>query len=269
MRRFVIVLSACLAVVGTAVAGFSFAGVTTPQTARATAVTDVNVTATEFRFDMSTMTAPAGVVNFHVMNAGTIEHDFAIAGKDTPTLEPGQSFVLSVTLNPGSYPFACTIGEHASFGMQGFFNVTGQAQTTTNVITTGGTTITTVVTTTQPTTAPPPPSTSVAVGAKEFKFTLPTTSKRVSYYVKVKGKRVKRIKTVKVQKRIKAGTIRFVVKNTGKLGHNFVIAGRQTPILKTGQTYRLDVPLKKGKYKYECSVTGHAALGMRGTLVIS
>src|SRR5438034_9066703 len=120
MRRFVIVLSACLAVVGTAVAGFSFAGITSPQTARATAVTDITVNATEFRFDLSATTAPAGTVNFRVVNNGTIEHDFAIAGKKTDTLLPGQSQVLSVDLTAVGYPYACTIREHASFGMQGF-----------------------------------------------------------------------------------------------------------------------------------------------------
>src|SRR5262245_11818547 len=103
MRRFFIVLLACLAVAGTAVAGFSFAGVLGPQGANKTAATDLyvwafeynfNVTATNDRNGAQVTTIPAGPVTFHVMNVGTIEHDFAVAGQKTPTLQPGQGATL-------------------------------------------------------------------------------------------------------------------------------------------------------------------------------
>jgi len=254
MRRFLIAVLTCLAVAGTAVAGFSFAGVMGPQKERAVAVTDINVVALEYSFNLSAMSAPAGVVNFHVVNNGTIEHDFAIGGQKTPTLNPGQSATLTVTLNGGQYPYACTIGEHASFGMFGTFTVTGQVQTTTTVITTNGTTITTTATQTQPVTTATPTAT-VRVSEKEFKIILPTTTKIV------RGKRVTTVKPVK------HGLIRFVVKNVGKIPHNFVIGTGQTIVLKHNQSYAMNVQISKGKHKYLCSITGHAALGMKGTLV--
>jgi uncharacterized cupredoxin-like copper-binding protein len=274
MRRFVLAVVVCLAVAGTAVAGFSFAGVVGPQTAQKVAVTDINISAIEYDFIITdssgarVTSAPAGVINFHVKNNGTIEHDFQIAGQKTPTLNPGQSATLTVTLNGGAYNYACTIGEHASFGMFGQFTITGQVQTTTQVITTNGTTITTTATQTQSTTAPKPVAT-VRVTEKEFKILLPSVKKRVAYFVRVKGKRVKKFKTVSVQKPVKHGLVRFVVKNTGKIAHNFVIGTGQTTIIKSGGTDTIDVTLAKGKRKFVCSITGHAAAGMKGTLVVT
>jgi len=53
MRRLVLAVVICLAVAGTAVAGFSFAGVVGPKTAQKLAVTDVNVSAIEYDFLMT------------------------------------------------------------------------------------------------------------------------------------------------------------------------------------------------------------------------
>jgi len=265
MRRFTAVLIAAFAIVGTAVAGFSAAGVVGGKsTTHALAETTVNIDAREFSFTLSQSSAPAGIIHFVVHNVGTQEHDFAMAGQGTPTIEPGGSATLTITLNPGSYNYACTIGEHATFGMQGTFTVTGTAVTTTTVITTNGTTITTTATTTPTTTTPP--ATNVAVSEKEFKILLPSVKKKVAFFVKVKGKRVKKFKTVLVTKPVKAGPIHFVIKNIGKISHNFVIAGQQSLVISAGKTGTLDVTLTKGKYKYLCSITGHAALGMKGTL---
>jgi uncharacterized cupredoxin-like copper-binding protein len=261
MRRFAFALLVTVAVVGTAVAGFSFAGVLSP---RATTVTDITVKASEFRFEMSADSAPAGTVVFHLQNAGTEVHDFAIAGQKTPTIGPGESATLTVNLAAGSYAYACTIGEHASFGMQGQFNVTGAAQTSTGVTTivTNGTTqvVTTTQTVTQPTTTPTP-SATVKVTEKEFKIILPSTTKKV----KVKGK----TKLVTTVKPVKHGLIKFVVHNIGKLPHNFVIGGQQTLVIKSGGTATVSATLAKGKYKYICSITGHAALGMKGVLTVT
>jgi uncharacterized cupredoxin-like copper-binding protein len=261
MRRFAFALLVTVAVVGTAVAGFSFASVLSP---RATAVTDINVSATEFHFTMSASSAPAGVINFHVKNDGTEPHDFAIAGQKTTTLNPGDTATLSVTLTAGTYNYVCTIGEHASFGMTGDFVVTGSTATSTAVTTivTNGTTkvVTTTQTVTTPTTTPTVTAT-VKVTEKEFKIILPTTTKRV----KVGGK----FKTITVVKPIKHGYIHFVIKNIGKLPHNFVIGTQQSHVIASGKSTSINVALKKGKYKYICSITGHAALGMKGVLTVT
>jgi uncharacterized cupredoxin-like copper-binding protein len=67
---------------------------------------------------------------------------------------------------------------------------------------------------------------------------------------------------------VRHGLVRFKVRNAGKLPHNFVLARHQTIVLKRGGRATLDVLLKAGRYKYVCSVKGHAALGMRGRLVV-
>ena len=60
-------------------------------------------------------------------------------------------------------------------------------------------------------------------------------------------------------------TVAFKVTNRGKIGHNFVIAGKKTKLLAPGKSQTITVKFaKKGKFKYVCSVTGHARLGMQG-----
>jgi plastocyanin len=60
-------------------------------------------------------------------------------------------------------------------------------------------------------------------------------------------------------------TVVFKVTNKGKIGHNFVIAGKKTKLLNPGKSQSITVKFtKKGKFAYDCSVTGHAALGMKG-----
>jgi uncharacterized cupredoxin-like copper-binding protein len=278
MRRFILVFLTLLAVAGTAVAGFSFAGVvsgTSPvAVGRAAVTTNVDVQAGEYYFKLSPSTAPVGTVVFTVRNVGTEVHDFSIAGHTTPTISPGTSATLTVNFSqPGPYGYACNIGEHAELGMEGSYTITGATQTTTatTVITTGGTTrtVTTTATTTATTPPPPKPTATVKVSEKEFKIALPSTTKKVAVYKRVKGKRVKTFKKVVTVKPVRHGLVRFVVKNVGKIGHNFVIAGHQTLVIKPGKTSSIDVPLKKGKYKYLCSIQGHAALGMRGTLTVT
>jgi uncharacterized cupredoxin-like copper-binding protein len=82
---------------------------------------------------------------------------------------------------------------------------------------------------------------TVTVTAKEFKFTIPAT--------------------------VKAGKVTFKLVNKGKLPHDFKIAGKKTPVIGAGKTATITVTLKKGKkYPYLCTVPGHAAAGMKGTL---
>ena len=83
-------------------------------------------------------------------------------------------------------------------------------------------------------------ATTVTVKASEFKFVLSTKTAR-------------------------HGVVTFKVTNKGHIAHDFKIVGKKTPMLKPGKSATLKVTLKKGSYKYICTVPGHAAAGMRGT----
>lgn len=68
---------------------------------------------------------------------------------------------------------------------------------------------------------------------------------------------------------VKHGLVRFKVRNIGHVPHNFVIARKSTLVLSPGKRAVLNVVLKRGRYGYMCSVKGHAALGMKGVLVVT
>jgi len=70
-------------------------------------------------------------------------------------------------------------------------------------------------------------------------------------------------------KSAKAGAVTFKVTNKGKITHDFSIDHKTTPMLKPGKSATLKVTLKKGSYPYECTVTGHAQAGMKGTFKVS
>lgn len=62
----------------------------------------------------------------------------------------------------------------------------------------------------------------------------------------------------------------FVVKNTGKLSHDFKIAAKKTPVLKPGKTARLLVTFKSaGAFKYVSTVKGDVARGLSGTFKLT
>jgi uncharacterized cupredoxin-like copper-binding protein len=85
----------------------------------------VRVTERDYRIGLST--APkAGRVTFVVRNTGDDAHDFRVSGrgvsKRSPTLAPGRSVRLTVTLKKGArYRFWCAVGSHAKKGMSGSF----------------------------------------------------------------------------------------------------------------------------------------------------
>ena len=112
MKLRVLLLSLLVAAVGLTII---------PIAAPQTKATTVTVTAKEFKFLLSTKTAKAGAITFKVVNKGKIAHDFKIAGKKTPLLQPGKSATLKVTLKKGMWPYKCTVDAHASAGMKGTF----------------------------------------------------------------------------------------------------------------------------------------------------
>lgn len=83
----------------------------------------IDITATEFAFDPSTATVPAGEVTFALTNDGAIPHNLEIEGDGveevTETIEGGASTELAVELESGTYRMYCNIGDHADQGMDG------------------------------------------------------------------------------------------------------------------------------------------------------
>jgi len=89
------------------------------------------VTMTEFKFDPSTMSVPAGSVTFWLVNSGSTAHDMSIkdsTGKTVATSElvsSGDSKAFTVSsLAAGNYTFICTQPGHEASGMKGTLTVT-------------------------------------------------------------------------------------------------------------------------------------------------
>jgi len=83
----------------------------------------VTVTASEFKFKLSTSSVPHGAVTFTVVNKGALPHDFKIAGHKTPLIKPGKSAKIAVTLKKGKLAYVCTVAGHAAAGMKGTLTV--------------------------------------------------------------------------------------------------------------------------------------------------
>ena len=70
------------------------------------------------------------------------------------------------------------------------------------------------------------------------------------------------------KKSVVKGKVTFSVTNSGKLEHDFKIAGKKTVKLKPGKKATLSVTLPAGKAAYLCTLPGHAAGGMKGSLTV-
>ncbi|HET6172223.1 MAG TPA: cupredoxin domain-containing protein [Gaiellales bacterium] len=65
------------------------------------------------------------------------------------------------------------------------------------------------------------------------------------------------------------GTVVFKVANKGHVAHDFKINGKKTPMVAPGKSATLTGKFTKaGKFVYLCTVPGHAASGMKGTLTV-
>jgi plastocyanin len=72
----------------------------------------------------------------------------------------------------------------------------------------------------------------------------------------------------------KAGKVTIDFTNSSPLAHNFTLASSSGTVLGATPTFKggtktLTVDLKAGTYTYYCSVPGHRAAGMQGTLKVS
>jgi len=82
----------------------------------------VLVTLREYEIEMPA-SMPAGITAFEVANDGRMAHSFRIQGVGTDVslagdLQPGDTAVLEVVLEAGSYIVTCPIANHAELGMR-------------------------------------------------------------------------------------------------------------------------------------------------------
>ena len=225
---------AALAVAGIAAGVFVPGGSANPVRSSAT-TTRITVNASEFKFTLSKSSVPVGAtVIFTIVNKGKISHDFKIAGQKTPTLAPGTSAKITITIKKaGRYAYLCTLPGHAGAGMKGSFAV-GVAPAATTTL------------------AAPPrkavlPTTTVNVVMADFDFTFSKAA-------------------------IPHGTVIFKVVNKGATTHDFFIyrVNKNTPLLAPGKSATLTVTFTTpGVYHYLCTVGEHALHGMQGDLKIT
>jgi plastocyanin len=69
------------------------------------------------------------------------------------------------------------------------------------------------------------------------------------------------------------GTVTIVLKNVGLMPHNIALKGHginvKGKVVPHGKTSKVTAKVKKGRYTFYCSVPGHEAAGMKGTLTVS
>jgi plastocyanin len=136
----------------------------------------VTVTDTDFHQAFSTMSFTPGTWTFDTVNAGKTIHSLEIDGpgvhESTPSIQPGKSALLTVSLQAGQYDVFCPVPGHKALGMDNEITV-GSGGTASNApaapaapasrapaTTAPSTTTTTTPTTTTSTTAPAPTTTA-------------------------------------------------------------------------------------------------------------
>ncbi|KRT62534.1 MAG: nitrite reductase, nitrite reductase (NO-forming) [Chloroflexi bacterium CSP1-4] len=66
----------------------------------------------------------------------------------------------------------------------------------------------------------------------------------------------------------KAGTYTIKFTNTGQIPHDFSPEGGSATIVDPGQTATIDINVPQAGLKFSCTIPGHAAAGMTGTIVV-
>ncbi len=88
---------------------------------------DLRVMGTDaLKFEPTELTADAGTVAVELQAGETVEHNFVVEELDNTQVvmvQPGQSAVGTVELEPGTYTFYCSVPGHRTAGMEGTLTV--------------------------------------------------------------------------------------------------------------------------------------------------
>jgi uncharacterized cupredoxin-like copper-binding protein len=67
----------------------------------------------------------------------------------------------------------------------------------------------------------------------------------------------------------KPETVTFRFRNAGTMKHDFDIGAKKTAMIGPGKTAKLSVTFhEKGRFRYLCTVPGHAQAGMKGVFTV-
>jgi uncharacterized cupredoxin-like copper-binding protein len=208
--------------------------------AAAGAPVELQVSAIDIAYDVKELEGPADTdFTITVTNNGAADHDFVIEGTDfkTSLLRAGQSETITVNLPAGEYTFFCSVPGHRPAGMEG-----------TLTITEGG-------------------GASVAPSADDGEADDAASDEPVELQVTAVD-----IDFLETELEAPADTeFTITLTNNGMIQHDFRIEGTdfRTELLNGGETETLTITLPAGEYTYYCSVPGHRAAGMEGTLIVS
>ena len=141
MRLPAAVLLALIAPVVAACGGEESDGTT--DVGGASAAQTAEVSASDFEFDPSDITAEAGEITFVLTNDGDSPHALEIEGngveEESETVDPGETTRLTVDLDEGRYEVYCPVGDHEDGGMTGTLTVGSGGGTGTDETETGET----------------------------------------------------------------------------------------------------------------------------------
>lgn len=82
----------------------------------------VEVVADEYSFDPGRIEAAPGKLRVTLRNEGSLPHNLRVGKQGTDTFHGGSRSV-TLDLEPGSYEFVCSVGDHEQLGMRGVIEV--------------------------------------------------------------------------------------------------------------------------------------------------
>jgi uncharacterized cupredoxin-like copper-binding protein len=130
MLKHIVAICACSIFLGTLTTGCNPADETESEVREAAEepIDTIEVQETEFSLDPAEVTLDRpGTYLFRASNSGEVEHALEIEGEgieeETEDIPPGESTLLEVNLDPGTYKLYCPVGDHEERGMVGTITV--------------------------------------------------------------------------------------------------------------------------------------------------
>ena len=206
----------------------------------------LSVTASELRFEPSSLAASAGAVSVTVTNRGQLPHTFTIDGLVNVEIQPGETKTATFQAAAGSYEFYCALSGHRAAGMVGTLVVSAPGSP-------------------PPPPAPPPPPQPPPPPPPTVTPPAPPAEQSPGGALRVVTSEFRFEPTSLTAT---AGTVSLTVTNRGQLPHTFTIDGLVNVEIQPGETKTATFQAAPGTYRFLCAVPGHDQAGMTGTLTV-